>query len=136
VSVRKDQAAEQIAAVAGAVREVADLLLGRETAASAYADRAIDGLQRFADHLRESEPGDLLADLDALARRQPGIFIGGAFLLGIGVGRFLKSSAERGAGHVAHPRPEPPPAAATANASDLFAGQPESRGMAGTTGPG
>ena len=37
----------------------------------------------------------MLDDLNSFARRRPAVFIGGAFLVGLGLARFLKSSADR-----------------------------------------
>jgi hypothetical protein len=34
-------------------------------------------------------------DVAVFARRRPALFIGGAFLIGIGIARFLKASADR-----------------------------------------
>jgi hypothetical protein len=37
----------------------------------------------------------MLDDVHSFARRRPALFIGGAFLVGLGIARFLKSTAER-----------------------------------------
>ena len=65
-----------------------------ETLAS-YVDMASDQLKRFADEIRQRGVADMLDDVHNFARRRPVVFIGGAFLIGLGVARFLKSSAER-----------------------------------------
>jgi hypothetical protein len=56
---------------------------------------ASDQLRRFADQIREKGVADMLDDVNTFARRRPALFIGGAFLVGVGLARFLKSSAER-----------------------------------------
>ena len=60
---------------------------------------ASDQLRRFADQIRQKGVTDMLDDVHNFARRRPALFIGGAFLIGIGIARFLKSSAERQAYH-------------------------------------
>ena len=66
-----------------------------ETLAS-YVDLAGDQMRRLADHIRERGVADMLDDVHAFARRRPALFIGGAFVVGLGLARFLKSSADRG----------------------------------------
>jgi hypothetical protein len=56
-----------------------------------------DQMRRFADEIRQRGVGEMLDDVHAFARRRPALFIGGAFLVGIGIARFLKSSADRSA---------------------------------------
>ena len=65
-------------------------------------DRAADQLDRFSTRLRERNVSELLHDAQQLARRQPALFIGGAFVLGLLGARFLKSSSDR---QPASPRP-------------------------------
>lgn len=40
------------------------------------------------------EPPELAADVEGFTRRQPALFMGGAFVLGLTTARFLKSSRE------------------------------------------
>ena len=61
-----------------------------------YVDMASDQLRRFADQIRQKGVADMMDDVHNFARRRPALFIGGAFLVGLGIARFLKSSAERG----------------------------------------
>lgn len=93
---RKSTAAGEISDVAGALRASADRLQQEQhDQAGRYVALAADGLDRFAGSLRERELGDLLKDAEQFARRQPGVFIGGAIAAGFMLSRFLKSSAER-----------------------------------------
>lgn len=52
-----------------------------------------DKVTRTADYLDELSPSSLAEDARALARSQPLWFFGGAFTLGLALGRFAKSSA-------------------------------------------
>jgi hypothetical protein len=60
-----------------------------------YGERLQDWTQGLSDYLKTANPGDLLHDAEKLARRQPALFLGGAFVVGLAVARFLKSSAAR-----------------------------------------
>ena len=59
-----------------------------------YAEKASDRIDRTAQYLSTTEPQQIMRDAEAFARREPAVFFGGAFLLGLAVGRFLKSSQE------------------------------------------
>lgn len=58
-----------------------------------YGERLQHLTQDFSDYLKNAKAGDLLHDAEALARRQPALFLGGAFALGLVAARFLKSSS-------------------------------------------
>jgi hypothetical protein len=60
-----------------------------------YAHNAADSLSRLSSNLRDRDLRDLVDDVQQMARRQPGLFIGGALALGFGLVRFLKSSARK-----------------------------------------
>ncbi len=59
-----------------------------------YGERLQTLTQSFSDYLKDAKAGDLLHDAEALARRQPALFLGGAFALGLIAARFLKSSGQ------------------------------------------
>jgi hypothetical protein len=63
---------------------------------AAYADRAVDQIQLFADRVRDKDPAEMVQDVERFARRNPTAFVGAAFLLGLGLARFLKSSSTHG----------------------------------------
>lgn len=72
-----------------------------------YADRAATGVQQFSGHLDEREVSELIADLERYARKQPVVFLGGAFALGTLVTRFLRSSGQRESGDMGGGRHAP-----------------------------
>jgi hypothetical protein len=93
-SKRKGQAAGVLSDVAGALHETGDALRDRDRDAFAqYAEMAASQVESLTDQLRDRNVGELLDEAERFARRDPGLFIGGAFLLGILGGRFLKASA-------------------------------------------
>ncbi len=59
---------------------------------SRYVERAAGQLDRVAQYLQTAEPDELVDRVEDFARRQPALFIGGAFALGLLGARFLKSS--------------------------------------------
>lgn len=98
----KDRVAGQLGSVAQALRsagrgEGSD---GAEGAAivSRYASRVGDEIERASRYLREHAATDLLHEVERAARREPLIFLGGAFVAGIALGRLLKSGAPRASG--------------------------------------
>ncbi len=56
-----------------------------------YAQRAADGLSDFSRNLRDQDLGSLVERVNDYARRQPGVFLGGAVATGFILSRFLKS---------------------------------------------
>jgi hypothetical protein len=44
--------------------------------------------------MREKDPAEMVHDAERFARRNPTAFVGGAFVLGLALARFLKSSGE------------------------------------------
>ena len=57
-----------------------------------YADQIADRVQQASSYLRDRDLDQLVDDAERFARRQPAIFLGGAFALGLLAARFLKSS--------------------------------------------
>jgi len=95
----KDDAAERVRKFGATVRKVGEHL--RVEDQRYIADKASDASQRldnFASYLSSAEFGTMLRDTGGLARRNPGWFFGGAFVVGLAAGRFLKGSAGAGGG--------------------------------------
>lgn len=95
---QKDEAANELQSLAGAVRQLGDQLGSQPSQgpiaqyAAQYGRKAADGLERLTNYLRENDTKALVNELGNLGRRQPALLIGGAFLLGLAGARFLKSS--------------------------------------------
>ncbi|MCK9530177.1 MAG: hypothetical protein M0R77_06395 [Gammaproteobacteria bacterium] len=72
-----------------------------------YAQRAADGLSDFSRKLRDEDLGSLVDRINGYARRQPGVFLGGAVAAGFMLSRFLKSGqGEYHRASAAKPYPE------------------------------
>jgi hypothetical protein len=90
----KNRAVDAIGGVADALRHTGE---SRATAApaAALASRAADGIDDVADYLQTRSLRDVVGEVERFARREPAIFLGAAFAIGLIGGRFLKSSASR-----------------------------------------
>jgi hypothetical protein len=95
VDEQKNRAADGLGGIANVIRNAGNELRTENEALASYVDAASDQLRRFADQIREKGVADMLDDVHTFARRRPVLFVGGAFLVGLGIARFLKSSAER-----------------------------------------
>lgn len=96
VNEQKARAAEGLGSVANAIRQASEHLRAENQTLAAYADKAVDQIQVFADRMRDKDPAEMVQDVERFARRNPTAFVGGAFLLGLGLARFLKSSSTQG----------------------------------------
>ena len=101
---QKTNLAQGISSVAGTIRQLGDNLQTPETpnsvadAASKYSNSVADKVEQLSDYFEKKDLREVLRDLEDFAHRQPAIFLGGAFALGILAARFLKSSSQSGGG--------------------------------------
>jgi hypothetical protein len=58
-----------------------------------YGNSLADKVEQLSSYLDRKEVGELIHDIEYFARRNPALFIGGAFALGLLGARFLKSSS-------------------------------------------
>ena len=95
VSKQKDQAAQRLGSVAGALRDVGNRLNEQQENAGfgQYAVRAADQVDRLSGYLRDRDLNTFVQDTESFARRHPDVFLGGTFLAGLLLARFLKSSS-------------------------------------------
>lgn len=96
-NLKKDRAAGRLGGVADVLRDSGEDLAGEteQPWIGAYAEQAADALEDTADALQRKDIGELIGDLEDFAHRQPAVFIAGALLAGVLLGRFLKASGER-----------------------------------------
>ena len=95
VDSRMSDVAQEIGSVADAVRQTSSEIGGENQTLSKYGDRLAEQLEGISSYLNEKGVEDVLNDLQDFARRKPVVFLGGAFMLGIMAGRFVRSSGER-----------------------------------------
>ncbi len=91
---QKDRLAEEIdhlghaAASAGqTLKEESDPTLGR------YAQTAAQEIASAAEYLRQRDCRQLHEDARQVVRRHPELFLGGLFVMGVAIGRFLRASS-------------------------------------------
>jgi hypothetical protein len=95
LATQKDRATDGLGSVAQAVRQSTQHLRDQQQDTVAkFVEQAADQIERFSTQLKNKDVGELMDDAHALARRQPALFIGSAFALGLLGARFLKSSAD------------------------------------------
>jgi hypothetical protein len=91
----KEAAVSKIGAVAHALRNASSELEGQQEPLARVARRAAERIESFSNSLEGRDLTDALESAQDYARRQPALFYGGAFLLGLAAARFLKASSER-----------------------------------------
>jgi hypothetical protein len=96
VDEQKNRAADGLGGIADVFRNAGNELRNENEVLAQYVDMASNQLKRFADNIRQRGVADMMDDVNQFARRNPGLFIGGAFLVGFGIARFMKASAQRG----------------------------------------
>lgn len=95
---QKTNLAQGIASVADTIRGLGDNLGGTEEpntvtdAAAKYSGTIADKVEQFSDYLDKKDLREVMRDVEDFAHRQPLLFLGGAFALGVLAARFLKSS--------------------------------------------
>lgn len=94
----KDQTSERIRRAASQLRSVSDTLREDDPLLADFAERASNGVDGIARYVGSATPQSIVQDTERLARRQPALFYGAAFLLGLAAGRFLKSSGPSSGG--------------------------------------
>jgi len=96
---QKTAASGSLNTVAHAVRQTADQLEENDQEAIArYVHRAASQVENIADYIGRRDLRGLAQDAEQFARREPALFLGGAFALGLFAARFLKSSGSAGGG--------------------------------------
>jgi hypothetical protein len=94
----RELAADGIEQVAKGIRRLStDLQIDQPSIAGA-ADTAAGQAERIALYLRNHDTREMLSKVEEAARRQPVLFLGGAFVLGVAASRFLKAAAGPTAG--------------------------------------
>jgi hypothetical protein len=95
LSTQKDRATDGLGSVAQVVRQSTQQLReNKHDSIAQYVDKAADQIDRFSTELRNRDVGELVNDVQRFARRQPALFVGSAFAIGVIGARFLKSSSD------------------------------------------
>lgn len=111
---RKDRAVQGLGDVAEALRHTGEHLRSQDkTELTDYIARAADRVEAASGYFQNKDFGQIMGDVERFARREPALFLGGAFVVGLVGGRFLKSSGSQASvsqpefGQGGPPRTEP-----------------------------
>ncbi|MFN2398222.1 MAG: hypothetical protein ABR543_06210 [Gemmatimonadaceae bacterium] len=92
----KSRTAETLSGVAESLRQSGQHLRGQDHArAGGYVDKAADRLEGAASYLMNTDVSEIVDQVEDFARREPALFIGGAFALGLLGARFITNSRRR-----------------------------------------
>ena len=95
----KDRAVQGLTSLADAARQTGRQLREKDQLGIAsYIERAADQATQFSERLANKDLGEIVNDVERFAHRQPALFLGVSFGLGLLGARFLKSSRSPAAG--------------------------------------
>ncbi len=89
---QRSRAADTVHGIAEALHRTAEGLHREKMPLAPYADRVADHIATFSGRIREQRWSDLVADAEAVAHRQPVLFLVGAIAAGFIAGRFATAS--------------------------------------------
>lgn len=90
---QKDRAASGLMGFADAMRQVSEQMRQQDQGSIAnVAEQAATQINQVGDYLQNKDIGQIMNGVENVARRQPLLFLGGAFALGVFAARFLKAS--------------------------------------------
>jgi len=89
--------AARIRHVSAALKSAGNELDKEDETIARYVTAASSRVDSIASYVSTADPTRVLRDVQDLARDKPAWFFGGAFLLGLAAGRFLRASQEGGA---------------------------------------
>jgi hypothetical protein len=98
---QKESAVGGLGAVAETLRQTGQQLRDNDQGVitqyvSQYSETAASQVEKVSSYLGERDVNQLIGDVESFARREPTLFIAGAFLLGLAGARFLRASAPPG----------------------------------------
>jgi len=88
-----DQAADMLEQVAQSFRSAQSDLRSQQPQVASVMDTALRQVDSAAAYLREHEPADILGRAQSIARQQPALVIGGGLVIGLMLGRVLRTAA-------------------------------------------
>lgn len=86
-----NQAAQTISRIAGGMRRVSTDLEAEQPAVAGAARTAAEQAERLAAYMERTDAREVVHTVEDAARRQPLLFLGGAFALGLVAARILKA---------------------------------------------
>ncbi len=93
INEQKGRAADSLGGISAALRRAGETLQDEQDKnLASYAQSLAGGVESSASYLRDSDVRGLMRDAGDFARRRPEWALGGAFLAGLAIIRFLKAS--------------------------------------------
>lgn len=93
----RQQAANGIEQIAQSIRRVSTDLQVEQPAFANAANVAADGFERAGRFLQTTDARGILNSVENAARRQPLLFLGASFAIGVAASRFIKAGSQRAA---------------------------------------
>lgn len=93
----REQAAQGLEQLSDSIRRVSQEMETEQPAIANVAGTAAEQAERIAEYLRTTDVREMIGTVEDVARRQPLLFVGGAFLLGVAASRFIKAAGGSGA---------------------------------------
>lgn len=110
LSAQKTEVVHKLQSVSEALRLTSNQLQEQDQNTFAgYSDKMAEQVERVSTYLEEHDLEELRHSAEEFARRQPELFLGGAFTLGLLAARFLKSSTPNRYRQTAVTTPAPRP---------------------------
>ena len=97
---QKSSLASGIGTVADSIRQIGENLRTSDennqiaSLVGKYGDTLAKRVEKFSGYIEDRELKELVRDVETFARRNPALFVGGAFALGVVAARFMKSSSQ------------------------------------------
>lgn len=91
----KDRVAGRICGSAASLREAQQTLEKNEPELARAVGSLAAQVDSFGRYLKDNDPERFLEDTRSFGRKNPALFLGGAFAAGIALGRFFRSSGPR-----------------------------------------
>jgi hypothetical protein len=88
----RELAASGLQSAAASIRRVSLDMEVDQPAIANVAETAAAQAERVATYLRETDARQIISNVEQVARRQPILFLGGAFVLGVVASRFIKAA--------------------------------------------
>lgn len=128
---QRDRVVSQVGSLGNAARETAKRLREEnDNNIAGYVESVADRIDSAADYLRNASAGQLIGDVQSVARRHPELVVGGMFVTGLVIARFLKAGTKEAVRTIANEwTDEDEEADADASEGELSAtGSPRSQG--------
>ena len=96
ITQQKDRVAQSVGGIALALRQTSQNMQDLDQGGVAqYVDTVAERFERASTFLQDKDLGEIVEEIEDFAVREPVLFLGGAFALGLVAARFLKSSSGR-----------------------------------------